>query len=168
MNKKKWTIYLCLAFVAIGATLFAACGGDDDDDDTGGSTSGATGSDEKFVADICKAGSKFSKDLDAATKDIATLTDPKKVAEKLSGPFDDFANSFSKAKPPKDLVDWHKDASSKLKDAASALKKGDLESDIFTQDSPFPDPPKDAADRLSKIADKDKDCADANFDFSGS
>ncbi len=165
MSLKKWTLYLCIAMVAVASLALAACGGDDDDDDSGGSTSGATGSDEKFVADICKAGAQFSKDLEKATADLASVTDPKKAAEKLADPFEDFANAFQKAKPPKDLKDWHSDASDKLDDAVAALKKGDLEADIFTQDEPFPDPPKDAADRLSKIADNNKDCQDADFSF---
>lgn len=163
MKFRKLALYLGVATIALGATMFAACGGDDDDD--GGSTSGATGSDEKFVADICKAGVTFSKDLEKVMKDAASLSDEKKAAQALADPFEDFANAFSKAKPPKDLSEWHKDASSKLKEAVKALKDGDLESDIFTQDSPFPDPPKEASERLTKVAEGNKDCQEADFTF---
>lgn len=167
MNFKRWVLYGSVAALALGAMAFTACGGDDDDDSgsSSSSSSGGTGSDEKFVADICKAGSQFSKDLEKATTSLGNTSDPKKAAQALAKPFEDFANAFDKAKPPKDLKDWHDTASDKLKTAVAALKKGDLEADIFTQDEPFPDPPKDAADRLSKIADNNKDCQDADFSF---
>lgn len=164
MTIRKWALYLGVATMALSAAMFAACGGDDDDDG-GASPSGATGSDEAFVASICKAGVTFSKDLDKVTKDLASLTDPKKAATALAGPFEDFSNAFIKAKPPKDLKDWHSDASAKLKEAVKALKSGDLESDIFTQDAPFPDPPKEAAARLTKVAEKNDDCKEADFSF---
>jgi len=168
MNLKRWILYAGVATLAIGAMAFTACGGDDDDGgggDSGSSSSGGTGSDEKFVADICKAGAKFSKDLEKATANLGNSTDPKKAAQSLAEPFEDFSNAFAKAKPPKDLKEWHDAAADKLKEAAASLKKGDLEADIFTQDEPFPDPPKEASDRLTKIADKNKDCQDADFSF---
>lgn len=161
MKVRSLAIWLGILPIALGASFFAACGGDDDD---GGGGGGATGSDEKFVADICKAGAKFSKDLESVSSNISS-TDPKEIAAKFAKPFEDFSNAFSKARPPKDLADWHKDASAKLKDAVAQLKKGDAESGFFAGDEPFPDPPKNAADRLEKIAGKNKDCQDADFSF---
>ena len=166
MSFKKWTLYACLATVALGGTLFAACGGDDDD--SGGSTSGATGSDEKFVADICKAGANFSDAVTKLLSDPTKLSDEKSAAKAMAGPMDDFANAFSKAKPPSDLKSWHSDASKALKDAAKELKDGKTDGSFFSGESPIGDPPKEAADRMTKIADKNKDCQDASFDFSGS
>jgi hypothetical protein len=166
MTRRKWLISICLASFALGATLFAACGGDDDS--SGGVPSGGTGSDEQFVADICKAGAKFSTDIQAVLAAAASLSDPAKAAQKMAVPFQDFSDAFAKAKPPSDLKDWHNTASAKLKDAAAALKKGDLESDIFTQDSPIPDLPQSAQDRLQKIADNNKDCQAADLNFNSS
>ncbi len=167
MKLRKWTLYLGVATMALSASIFAACGGggDDDDDDGGSAPSGATGTDEKFVADICKAGAKFAKDLEKVFADISALSDEKKAAEALAKPFEELSNAFSKAKPPSDLKDWHKDASSKLKEAVAALKKGDTESDIFAADSPIPDPPKGSRDRLNKVAANNKDCQDTDFTF---
>lgn len=164
MSLKKWVLYACVATLALGAMAFAACGGDDDDSSSGGS-SGGTGSDEKFVSDICKAGANFSESITKLLSDPSKLSDESAAAKAMAEPMSDFANAFAKAKPPKDLKEWHDDASDKLKEAADALKKGDMNADIFTQDEPFPDPPKDAADRLSKIADGNKDCQEADFSF---
>ncbi len=164
MSLKKLVLYASVATLALGAMAFSACGGDDDDGGSSSSSSGGTGSDEKFVADICKAGAQFSKDLEKASANLGNASDPKKAAEALADPFEDFAKAFDKAKPPKDLKDWHDQASKKLNEAVAALKKGDLESDIFTGE-PFPDPPKEASDRLTKIAENNKDCKDADFSF---
>jgi hypothetical protein len=163
MKVRSLAIWLGILPIALGASFFAACGGDDDDGGSSGG-GGGTGSDAAFVADICKAGAKFSKDLESASSNISS-TDPKEIAAKFAKPFEDFSNAFSRAKPPKDLAAWHKDASAKLKDAVAQLKKGDAESGFFAGDEPFPDPPKDASDRLSKIAEKNKDCQDSDFNF---
>ena len=164
MEIRKWVLLAGLVPAALGASIFAACGGDDDDDS--GGSSGGTGSDEAYVSDICAAGAKFAKDIDAASKNISS-SDPAKIAESFAKPFSDFAKAFDKAKPPKDLADWHSQAEKQLNDAAKALKDGNTDADIFGE-SALPDPPKAAADRLQKIAEKNDDCKDANFDFSGS
>lgn len=160
MNIRKLAIWAGILPVALGATLFGACGGGDD----GGS--GGTGSDEKFVADICKAGLDFSKALEEVFKDPSALTDEDKAIEKLGDAFEDFANAFAKAKPPADLKDWHSEASKQLKDGVKQIKDGNLEGGIFAGDSPFPEPPAEAGDRLSKIAENNKDCQEADFSFS--
>ena len=64
---------------AMLAMVFAACGGGDDDDGGGG---GGTGSDEAFVASICKSFNTFSTDLDKVMKDASSLTDEKAAAKK--------------------------------------------------------------------------------------
>lgn len=143
----------------LGASLFGACGGDDDG---GSSSGGGTGSDEQFVAAICKAGAKFSKAMDSLEKDLSKETDLSKIADKASKPFDDFANEFAKAKPPKDLVEWHDDTSKALKAAAKGLKDGNM--DALGEDL-VNEPPAEAADRLAKVAEGNKDCAEANLNF---
>lgn len=166
MKPRSWAIWLSLVPLALGAMFFASCGGDDDDnggDDGGGSSSGGTGSDEKFVADLCKAAAKFSTDLEKI--DPSKVTDVDKIGETLAKPFEDFSNSFAKLKPPSDLKEWHSDASKALKDSVKALKGGDFEN-MLDDSSPFPELPKSAADRLTKIADKNDDCKDAEIDLS--
>lgn len=161
MNIRKVAIWAGIVPVALGATLFAACGGDDD----GGGGGGGSGSDEDYVAAICKAGLNFSKDLEEVFKDPESLADEDKAMEKLADIFEDFANDFAKAKPPADLKDWHNDASKQLKDGVEQIKDGDLESGIFAGDTPFPEPPAEAGERLQKAAESNEDCQEADFAF---
>lgn len=148
----------------LGASLFGACGGDDDDSGDSGNNGGSSGSgsDEDFVSAICKAGVKFSKAMDSLEKDLKNETDFSKIAEKASEPFEDFANDFAKAKPPSDLKDWHKTTSDGLKAAAKGLKDGDFEA---LSDSLDLKPPADAAERISKAAEGNKDCEEAELNF---
>ena len=160
----RWALAAPLAAIV----LLGACGGGDDDDDAGdsggSSSSGATGSDEKFVADICKGFATFGVALTKATADPNKLSDPKAITELFAKPFDQLAKDFAAAKPPRDLKDWHKDTSDSLNKAAAAIKKGDLAA-LESLDNDLPDPPKGAEERLSKIADKNKDCKEGNFNF---
>jgi hypothetical protein len=163
--------YFALPLMLLAAMVFAAACGDDDDDSTSSgsnsnaSSSGATGSDEKFVADICKAGKKFSDDL-AGLGNGTAQTDPSKILSQLSGPFQDLANAFRDAKPPSDLKQWHEDASDKLDELAKGIKDGkDLDALDSLGEEPFPEPPAGAADRLQKVAEKNQDCKDADFSF---
>ena len=156
MKLRKRVLVAGLLPATLGASLFSACG----DDDDGGS---GTGSDEDYVAAICKAGSQFAKAMDDLTKELADEEDLEKAAEKAAEPFEDFANAFAKAKPPSDLKDWHEDTSDALKKAVAGLKDGNFDA---LGDDLMPDPPSDEiSDRLTKIADKNKDCQDADFSF---
>lgn len=161
MNFRRIAIWAGILPVALGALFLAACGGDDD-----GGSGGGTGSDEKFVGDICKAGLNFSKALEDVFKDPAALADEDKAIEKLADAFEDFANAFAKANPPADLKAWHSDASKQLKEGVKQIKDGDLEGGIFAGDSPFPEPPAEAGERLSKVAESNEDCIEADFAFS--
>lgn len=160
MNFRRIAIWAGFLPVALGAMLLAGCGGGD------GGSGGGTGSDEKFVADICKAGLNFTKALEDVFKDPAALADEEKALEKLADAFEDFANAFAKANPPSDLKDWHSEASKQLKDGVQQIKDGDVESGIFAGDSPFPEPPAEAGDRLTKVAESNEDCIEADFAFS--
>jgi hypothetical protein len=39
--------------------------------------------------------------------------------------------------------------------------------DLSDLQDPFPEPPKDISDRLTKVANANKDCVDSHFDFGG-
>ena len=160
MNFRKLVLVTGMIPAVLGASVFAACGGDDDDD--GGS--GGTGTDEKYVASICKAGAEFATAMEKLSKDLASEKDLEKAAEKAAEPFEDFAKAFAKANPPKDLKEWHDDASDALDKAVKGLKDGNFDA---LGDELMPDPPKDISDRLTKVADKNKDCQDADFNFGG-
>ncbi|MBK6320553.1 MAG: hypothetical protein IPF51_17650 [Dehalococcoidia bacterium] len=64
MNFRKLVLVTGMIPAVLGASVFAACGGDDDDD--GGS--GGTGTDEKYVASICKAGAEFATAMEKLSK----------------------------------------------------------------------------------------------------
>ncbi|WP_322796396.1 hypothetical protein [Tepidiforma sp.] len=131
----------------------------------GGGGGGGTGSDEEFVADVCKAGAQFQKDLEAAFTKMASADSQEDAVKAVAEPFEKFANAFKDANPPSDLKEWHKEASNSLDDAVAALKKGNMDAEIFSSDTPFPDPPAGAAERLQKIAENNKDCQDADLFF---
>lgn len=176
---------LALTATAAAALLFAACGGDDDAGSAGGASgdavksadagkttdngksgdavksSGATGGDTEYVADICKAAKSFMDDLEKASKqtDIKVSEDPFKA---FANAFDNFARDFAKAKPPKDLKDWHSQSVKALNDLLPKLKKGDMDA---LSGNPLPKPPQGAIDRLNKLAESDKNCKAASFDF---
>lgn len=151
----KDVIHLRAGFILVpallGALLLGACGG-------GGSGGTGTGSDEKFVADICKAGAQFQDDLTKLFANLANIQSEEEAAKKIAEPLETFAKSFKAAKPPADLKQWHSDSSKSLDEAVAALKKGNTNAAIFQQDSPFPEPPKGAEERLSKIAANNADC----------
>jgi hypothetical protein len=161
LKLRKFLLMAGVVPAILGASLFGACGGDDDDSGDSGGSSGS-GSDEDFVSAICKAGLKFSKAMDSLEKDLKNETDFSKIAEKASEPFNDFANDFAKAKPPSDLKEWHKTTSDGLKAAAKGLEDGDFEA---LTDSLDLTPPEDAAERISKAAEGNKDCDEAEFSF---
>ncbi|MBI5947668.1 MAG: hypothetical protein HY875_05995 [Chloroflexi bacterium] len=170
---RRWALILPAMLAVVAAFALVACGGDDDDDDTGGSggdTGGnvQTGSDEKYVGQICKAMKTFTTSLDAATKDLSSASngDVDKLLEKMAAPFDQLAKDFGKANPPKDMKDWHVAATKALQDIAKSLKdaKGLDALDALGED-PFPEPPAGVEERLSKLADNNADCKAAQFDF---
>lgn len=167
--------------VFLGALLLAACGGGGDDDtssssgtSTGGSGGGgdssvkvnnSTGSDEKFVADVCKAYKTFADDLSKAQANAANVKNEADAAKLFSDPLEKLVAAFAKASPPKDLKEWHAAAAKQMSDTVASLKKGgDLSA--FGDVAALADPPQDAIDRLTKIADKNQDCKDSSFSFS--
>ena len=169
----RWAVFSVIATIALMA--LAACGGDDSTSGGPGSGPGsssgssgniATGSDENYVADLCKATKKFTDDLAAATKDPTKLQSGEDIGKLFGEPFEAFAKSVSKAKPPSDLKDYHSQIVKTLNDAAAKIKTSkDLSALSTLGDSTIPDPPQAARDRLQKVAEKNKDCTDSGFDF---
>lgn len=138
---------------ALLAMLFAGCGGD-------GGDSGDSGADEAYVAAICKAFSQLNSDIDKV--DVSNIKDPKDAAKQFGAAFETLATTFSDATPPRDLKDWHADATRVLTDAAKAMKDGDISAlrDMVN----LPEPPGPAG-RLEKYARENKDCQEAEFGF---
>ncbi|MCC7364500.1 MAG: hypothetical protein IT303_09005 [Dehalococcoidia bacterium] len=151
-NWKKFAGLLLMP--ALAASVFVACGGDDD-----GGSGGGTGSDEEYVADICKGMNDFMEDFGAAFEDLdLESTNEDDMIDAFVKPFESLANAFEDAKPPSDLKDWHSDAVDALNDMVKAMKDGDagaLENDALGD---IPDMPEDVAERLGKIAEDNEDC----------
>jgi len=183
-NLKRLAVFVMLP--AILAMLLVACGGDSDnksdDSNNGGpaasdskdngkksdggdiKASGDTGSDEKYVAAVCKSGRKFLDDLTASMSKIdyskIDANDPDSMAklmEPFTGTFRQFAKDLADAKPPKDLKDWHGDLVDNLNQMVKAMEKGDQDA-LDTIGVDFPDMPEDVSNRLSKVAEKNDDC----------
>ena len=167
-NRRHWLSFLVGVPVML-ALVLAACGGDDDSSDSssGDSSSGgsiATGSDEKYVADICKAAAQFFDEVQKATSSASASASEEDVMKAFQKPFETFASNLEKAKPPKDLKDWHAQAVKQIKSFAEAIKKGDFEA-LANSENVFPDPPQDVVDRLEKIAASNTDCQRADVTF---
>jgi hypothetical protein len=152
-------------FAATAILLAAACGGGDDDGGSGGSR--GAGNDERYVADICKAGKAFQEDFFAALAGVGSSQDPNKVVEALAKPLEEFAKAFDRANPPSDLKTWHEQTAKQLKDVVKQFKDSDNLDDLgeaFDEDL-ISSPPAGAAERLQRIAESNKDCQDAGFNF---
>ena len=157
-------LFLGFAPVALGALALAGCGGDDDDDGGGGGGS-RTGSDEEFVTDLCAALKDFNDDISEVFSDPESFgEDEDKIAEAMSEPFRNLADSFDEMRVPNDLKDWHSDASEAMNKLADQLEDGNFDEASLEED-PFEDPPQDVIDRLQKLADDNEDCQDADFNF---
>ncbi|MBA4180909.1 MAG: hypothetical protein C0506_10010 [Anaerolinea sp.] len=170
MKLRKIGVWAVLGAFALTAAIgLAACGGGDDDGGDGGgggiASSGGTGSDEKYVADLCKATLDFSKAMDKVTADPSKLNNASDISKAFSAPFEDYAKAVAKAKPPKDLKEYHDNVVKALNDASKAIKGGGNLDALGALGDDLPDPPQATQDRLQKIADKNKDCADADFSF---
>ncbi len=148
MTRTRVARWALIAFTILPALVLIACGGG-----SGG------GSDSSYVASICTAQKKLQDTLTAAMADPSLLTNPNALTDKLAPAFDRFAKDFAKANPPSDVKEWHASTSKQFADMAASLKSGKDVSQLFSGDGAnFPDPPKAAGDRLSKIAATNKDC----------
>ena len=126
--------------------------------------SGGESSDEDFVAELCEASTKLSTDLGAAVKQASAETDPSKSVEALIPPLDAFLKAFNDASPPKDLKEWHDDASAQIEAAIAKFKaEKTLASLEGFGDSPVPDPPAEEKQRLRDAAGEVDGCTGVAF-----
>lgn len=195
MGYRKWWMGAFAVAAMSGALLLGACGGDDNGGkspaDMAGnktestapagdstakseptkSSSGnkvATGGDEQYVKDICNAGTKMLKAFEKAMSG-PTPSDPSKALDAMMAafvePFDQMAKDMQKAKPPKDLAEWHSAAVKQLQELVKNMKDGKLNGseDLFNDaEDPFPEMPAAAEERLQKIAEKTPECQEFN------
>lgn len=150
--------------LAAGLVFAAACGGDDDSSGGPAASSGGTGSDEAYVASICKAQLKFSTSFKKVMSDPSKFNDPEEVAKIFSAPMDQLVKDMKAAKPPKDAKEYHDQVVKSISDVSAQLKKSkDITSLDLSDDKG--EPPAEIAGRLQKIADNNEDCKKADFSF---
>ncbi len=90
----------------------------------------------------------------------STQTDSGKAAGLLVEPLEKFVKAFKDSDPPDDLDEWHDEASDRLQATVDAFKKEQsLSALVGFSDSPIPDPPAEAKQRLRDAA-EDVDACD--------
>ncbi|MEO8540483.1 MAG: hypothetical protein ABI577_12150 [bacterium] len=140
-----------LLFSAVIGANFAACGND-------------AGNDEGFVRGLCEASSALRAGIQQAGKDGATSTEPGKAVDLMVAPVDAFVKSFGDLNPPKDLNDWHSDATKQLKQTADTFRAEKKLTVLASfNDSPVPDPPAAAKARLQTVATGVSECNGVAF-----
>jgi len=120
--------------------LFVACSDDEP-------------SDENFVTQLCEASAELRTDLEAAIQAASTQTDSGKAVGLLVEPLEKFVKAFKDSDPPDDLDEWHDEASDRLQATVDAFKREQsLSALVGFSDSPIPDPPAEAKQRLRDAA----------------
>lgn len=134
--------------------------------DDGGS-SVATGGDEKYVSDMCKAGSKMTAAFEKAMTEIFAGTgaddddpDTDAMMAAFFSPFEDLVKDMEKAKPPKEIAGWHDQSLKQMKALVQDMKDGNFdESSLLYDDrAEFPELPANVEERFNKIAEKLPEC----------
>ena len=154
---RTWSFLLPLVLVV--AFALVACG----DDDAASGASGGTGTDEQYVATICKASLKLTDAIAKASSDPSKVKNADDAVKLLSDPFQQYLKDLKGANPPKDVKDYHDQTVKALSDSLDKLKKDKNPSALSSGDQPQPSPA--IKDRLSKVADKNEDCKKAGFSF---
>ncbi len=141
-----------LGLLALAGFAGAACGVDD------------PGTDGDFVLELCDATKALEADFATAVSAASEQTDPAKAVEALAPPLDTFVAAFEDAKPPEDLEEWHKTAAKQLRASVDKFKaEKTLASLEGFGDSPVPDPPAEAKQRLREAAEDVDGCEGVAF-----
>ncbi|MGE0598011.1 MAG: hypothetical protein AB7J35_12715 [Dehalococcoidia bacterium] len=125
--------------------VLGACGNDNKSDETPTATlAGGTGTDEGYLAAICKGTSDFSNALISKT-----------TADEIAGVIRDFIAQMKQANPPADLVQYNADFVKYLEDALSDPTS------LVTRNPPLPS--KDIQRRLAAKELSVEECKDGTF-----
>ena len=150
---RTWSVLL--PFTLVLAFALVACGGND-------AGTGA-GSDEQYVATICKASLKLTDAIAKASSDPSKVKNADDAVKLLSEPFQQYLNDLKGANPPKDVKDYHDQTVKAVSDSLEKLKKDKNPSALSSGDQPQPS--QTIKDRLSRVADSNEDCKKAGFSF---
>lgn len=127
-----------------------------------GNTNAGTGDDKQYTKSLCVALDAYlTKFLDEAGKDPELLTDQAKTI-KIAGPIlNSLADDLSKAKPPRDVAQYHDDLVKNVRDVAKRANDGQITSvDEFAGISEgIAEPPAGVQERLSKAAEETPECS---------
>lgn len=147
-----------LVLLALGL-IASACGGDDDDEIR-------TGSVEDYVKAACEAQSAFLEDFFAAAFSLDEDASPKEQADALKGPLKDLVDAMKDARPPEDLVDYHRSVVASAEAMLKAAEDGDLDA-LDSADLSGEDLSQADADRLNAIAADMEECEGNDTPFGG-
>jgi hypothetical protein len=157
---------LALGAVLVLALLVAACGGGDSDDNANnGDATVGTSEDRQFVSAVCSAYGAFAAAVERGLRNPSEIRRPEDLTERFAGPFDELARAFQRARPPRDLREWHAQASAELAQIADRLRRGNLDAAASLGSNPIPALPAAAAARLEEVALNTRVCTDNRFHF---
>lgn len=140
------------------AMMLAACG-DDDDDGAG------AGTDEQYVAAVCKAELKLKNAVAEVTKDPSKLKNSTDAFNALIAPYEQFINDLKAVKGPSDVLDYHSGVVELLSDNLATAKKSKDVKALSAGTSPKAS--QAIQDRLNKAAASNADCKAAGTGFGG-
>lgn len=147
----------------------AACGGSGggggEKSKQAASPTARIGTDDAFVADVCSAYRRFRDELNAALKDTSGIKTADDLTKRVAQPLTKLSTSFANVRVPKDLTEWHTQASAELTRLASRIAEGRLDAAAELGQNPIPPPPEAAIARLQPLTAANSDCKASGFDF---
>jgi ABC-type glycerol-3-phosphate transport system substrate-binding protein len=152
----RWRTLLLAPALGAALILSAACG-DDNDVPGGGGSNNPTGSDEKYVTQLCTGFGDFQDSFFKVLTSLTATSSEKDVQKALEKPIDDLVKAMERANPPKDVKQYHDDAVKQLQAMQKQIKSGNLDA-LGDDEGVFPDPPQDVQDRLAAAAANVKEC----------
>lgn len=156
-----------LAF-ALASTLLAACsGGGLAKPPTPGPTptrGAVAGTDTEYMRQVCRAFGRYLTDFGAETqRDPNLFSDQAKLLRVAAPILANFARDLDKAKPPKDMANYHDALVERVKTSASKAKGGlvltSAELGNFSKDAPLP--PVTVRERIAEAASSVPECAES-------
>lgn len=141
------------------AMMLAACGGDDD------GASGSSGTDEQYVATVCKAELKLKSAVAEVSKDPSKLKNSSDAFDALVAPYEQFVNDLKTVKGPSDVLEYHSSLVKLLTDNLATAKKTKDVKALSAGTSPKAS--QAIQDRLNKAAASNADCKAAGTGFGG-
>jgi hypothetical protein len=151
--------HMLLAAVISAATLLlAACVGHGEGD------SGSGGSDAAYVKAICEANVEMQENMESVLAKATAGADPVAALMKaIAELFEDFLDDVEDANPPSDMRTTHDALLEGIEKTIELMKSGDPA--VLEGDSPLydvPEPPPAVEERLTKVAEDEPACEEAD------